>query len=154
MAVDRTSGTVVTREYSIGRSVLYGVVAGIIAGIVFGLMMQIMTPDMMNAMIGQIIGQPNPMGSWLYHLFNSAVIGAIFGLALGRFATNYGTGAILGAVYGFVWWILGPLILMPLLLGMNEMVFAINNTALLSLVGHLVYGVITGVVYIFLRDRF
>jgi hypothetical protein len=33
---------------------------------------------------------------------------------------------------------------MPLMLGMNEMVFAIDNTALMSLLGHVVFGVTAG----------
>ena len=63
---------------------------GVVAGIVFGAMMHLMmapTPDggsmSMIAMIGQIVGSPTVAVGWLYHLFNSAVIGAIFGWILG-----------------------------------------------------------------------
>ena len=31
------------------------------------------------AMVGQIVGSPTAGAGWPYHLFNSAVIGAIFG---------------------------------------------------------------------------
>ncbi len=141
-------------------NVAVGAVAGVIAGLAFGVMMQVMTaptPDggamPMMAMVAMVVRSDSLAAGWVYHLFNSAVIGAIFGLALGRLATNYGMGAVLGAVYGFIWWILGPLILMPLFLGMNEMMFAINNDTLMSLVGHLMFGVITGVTYVFIRDK-
>lgn len=158
MATNRTFNTAVTsgQEVNAGRSALYGAGAGIVGGIVFGLMMQLMMP-MILPMIGKIIGLESVAGGWLYHLFNSAAIGAIFGLAVlavSRMTVTYGAGALLGGLYGVVWWILGPLILMPLLLGMTQMMFAINNNTLMSLVGHIVYGVITGVVYVFLRGRF
>ena len=61
-----------------------------------------------------------------------------------------------GLAYGGVWWILGPLTLMPLLMGMG---FGVNwNVAaaaamLPSLVGHLMYGGILGLVYAWLRHR-
>lgn len=137
---------------SIGRSALFGAAAGIVGGIVFGLMMQIMMPMMVN-MIGSIIGMANPTGGWLYHLFNSAVIGAIFGLAVSRMPLSYATGALYGGLYGIIWWVLGPLILMPLMLGMSNMIFAINNDTLMSLVGHILFGVIMGVSYVALKER-
>ena len=100
-------------------------VGGIVAGVVFGMMMQMMsapTPDggemPMLAMVGQIVGSPTLGVGWLYHLFNSAVIGAIFGWLLGSRVYGYGSGLGWGAAYGFVWWVVGGLILMPVLLGM------------------------------------
>ena len=42
------------------------------------------------AMVGQIIGSPTIGAGWLYHLFNSAVIGAIFGWLLGDRVHGYG----------------------------------------------------------------
>jgi len=85
---------------------------------------------------------------WLYHLFNSAVIGAIFGWLLGSRSHGFGAGLGWGAVYGFVWWILGGLMLMPLLLGMPPFapiqMAPMRPVAMGSLVGHLIYGVILG----------
>src|SRR5919108_6165840 len=101
------------------------IVAGLIAGVVFGLMMQMMTaptPDggrmVVLAMVGQIVGSPSVGVGWVYHLFNSAVIGAIFGWLFGSRVHGYRTGLGWGAAYGFAWWILGGLVLMPVLLGM------------------------------------
>src|SRR5919109_2614014 len=101
------------------------VVAGLIAGVVFGLMMQMMmapTPEggrmPMLAMVGQIVGSPTIGAGWLYHLFNSAVIGGLFGWLLGARVHDFTSGFGWGTAYGFTWWILGGLILMPLLLGM------------------------------------
>jgi hypothetical protein len=130
-------------------------VAGLIAGVVFGIMMQVMTaptPDggrmAVIAMVGQIVGSPTVTAGWLYHLFNSAVIGAIFGWLFASRVGGYGSGLAWGAAYGFAWWILGGLVLMPVLLGMPAfaplMMPEMQMVAMGSLVGHLVYGVVLG----------
>ena len=135
-------------------------VAGVVAGLVFGAMMHMMTAPMPGggpvpviAMIGQIItGSPDVTIGWLYHLFNSAVIGAIFGWLLGTRVHGYGSGLGWGAAYGFLWWILGGLILMPVLLGMPAfaplMMPEMQIVAMGSLVGHLIYGLILGGGYV------
>lgn len=137
------------------------IVAGLIAGVVFGLMMQTMTaptPDggqmPMLAMIGQIVGSPTIATGWLYHLFNSAVIGAIFGWLLGGRVHGYTSAFGWGAAYGFAWWIVGGLILMPIFLGMPAfapvMMPAMQTVAMGSLIGHLAYGVVLGGAFVWL----
>ena len=136
-----------------------GVVSGLIGGVVFGILMQMMTaptPDggqmPVIAMVGQIIGSPTVAAGWAYHLFNSAVIGALFGWLLGGRAWTYGTGLGWGAVYGLVWWVLGGLVLMPIMLGMPAfaplMMPPMRMVAVGSLVGHLIYGLILGGLYV------
>jgi hypothetical protein len=135
------------------------IVAGVVAGLVFGMMMHMMTaptPDggrmPVIAMVGQIVGSPTVTVGWLYHLFNSAVIGAIFGWLLGQRVHGYGSGLSWGAAYGFVWWILGGLVLMPVMLGMPAfaplMMPEMRMVAVGSLVGHLSYGVILGGLFV------
>jgi hypothetical protein len=88
------------------------IVAGVIAGIVFGIMMHVMTaptPDggrmPVIAMVGQIVGSASVQVGWLYHLFNSAVIGGLFGWLLAPRVAGYASGLAWGAAYGFAWWI-------------------------------------------------
>src|ERR671918_770417 len=137
------------------RRIGTSIVAGLIGGVVFGVMMQMMTaptPDggrmSMIAMVGQIVGSPTVAAGWLYHLFNSAVIGAIFGWLFGQRIRGYGAGLAWGTAYGFAWWILGGLVLMPVLLGMPAfaplMMSEMQMVAMGSLVGHLIYGLILG----------
>jgi hypothetical protein len=132
-----------------------GVVAGLIAGLVFGMMMQMMnapTPEggqmPMMVMVAMVVGSKSITVGWLYHLFNSAVIGAIFGWLFGNRATSIGRGLTWGALYGIAWWILGGQVLMPLALGMppfaSVMMPAMRMVAIGSLVGHLIYGLILG----------
>jgi hypothetical protein len=140
------------------------IVAGVMAGLVFGITMHMMTAPTPEggrmpviAMVGQILGSPSVAVGWLYHLFNSAIIGAIYGWLLGRRARAYGSGFAWGATYGFVWWILGGLVLMPMMLGMPAfaplMVPDMRMVAMGSLVGHLIYGLILGGLFVALtRD--
>jgi hypothetical protein len=83
----------------------------------------------------------------------SAFIGATFGLIAGRFKASRGSTILLGIAYGIVWWVLGALFLMPLLLGMNEMIFAIGQAQWMSLMGHLIYGIITALLFVPLVKR-
>jgi hypothetical protein len=141
-----------------------GVVAGLVAGIVFGLMMQMMTaptPDggrvPMMAMVAQVVRSDSLVVGWLYHLFNSAVIGGIFGWLLGARSRETGAALLNGAVYGVAWWVVGGLILMPVLLGMPAfaplLMAPMRPVAWGSLMGHLLYGVILGASYAWLVRR-
>jgi hypothetical protein len=137
-----------------------GIVAGLAGGLVFGAVMALMavpTPDGMKmpmmAMVAKVIRSDSLLVGWIYHLFNSAVIGALFGWLLGARVTGMGAGLAWGALYGIVWWVLGGLILMPVFLGMPA--FAplkmMPMIAVGSLVGHLIYGLILGGSYAVLR---
>jgi uncharacterized membrane protein YagU involved in acid resistance len=146
------------------RRILPGAVAGILGGIVFGIMMQIMTaptPEGMRmpmmAMVAMVVGSTSIVVGWVYHLFNSAVIGALFGLLFGGRVRGLGGGLGWGAAWGIVWWVLGGLVLMPLFLGMPA--FAplqmpeMRMVAGGSLVGHLIYGLVLGAAYVKLGAR-
>src|SRR5467141_3509673 len=98
-----------------------GVVAGLMAGLLFGMMMQMMnvpTPERtempMMVMVAMVVGSKSIAVGWAYHLFNSAVIGAIFGWLFGNRVMSIGGGLMWGALYGIAWWILGGQVLMPL----------------------------------------
>lgn len=133
----------------------HGIVSGLAGGVAFGIMMQMMnapTPEggqmPMMAMVAEVVRSDSMVVGWLYHLINSAVIGAIFGWLFGARSQNFVAGIGWGALYGFAWWILGGLLLMPLFLGMQP--FApiqmepMRPVAMGSLVGHLIYGLILG----------
>lgn len=139
-----------------------GIVAGLIAGIAFGIMMTLMhapTPDggsmPMMAMVAQVVNSSNLVVGWLYHLFNSAVIGALFGWLLGNRVMGLGSGFGWGAAYGVLWWVLGGLILMPVFLGMPA--FAplqmpmMRPVAFGSLLAHVMFGLILGAGFAWLR---
>jgi hypothetical protein len=139
------------------------IAGGLAGGLVFGMMMHMMTaptPDGAQmpviAMVGQIVGSPTVGVGWAYHLFNSAVIGAIFGWLFGNRVRGYASALGWGAAYGLVWWILGGLILMPIMLGMPAFasltIPPMRMVGMGSLVGHLIYGVILGGVFAWLYE--
>jgi hypothetical protein len=141
----------------------HGIVAGLVGGVVFGIMMQMMnapTPEggqmPMMTMVAKVVHSDSMAVGWLYHLFNSAVIGAVFGWLLGSRSHEFAAAIGWGAAYGFVWWILGALILMPLLLGMVPFaplqMAAMRPVAMGSLMGHLIYGIILGGGFAMLRQ--
>lgn len=131
---------------SLAQRIVGGVIGGIIGGLVFGAMMAMMG---MLPMVASVVGSKSVIVGFIYHMFNSVVIGAIFGLIFGALSRSYGQGALWGLAYGVIWWVLGPLILMPLMLGMGlQFGAAFTPPMLMSLVGHLAYGLITGLVYV------
>lgn len=131
---------------TLGKRVIGGVVGGVAGGLVFGGMMGVMG---MLPMVASVVGSQSALVGFLYHMFNSVIIGALFGLAFGALSRTYGRGVLFGLLYGAIWWVLGPMILMPLLLGMGlQFGAALTPPMLVSLAGHLVYGLITGLVYV------
>ena len=128
--------------------VVHGIAGGLAGGLVFGVLMQMMG---MIPMVAQLVGSSSPAVGWVVHLAISSFIGASFALLFsGRARTVVGA-ALYGMGYGIVWWVLGALILMPARLGMP--VFQINTTAWQSLMGHLLYGLVLGVVFSLLVRR-
>lgn len=141
-------------------NVVAGIVAGLIAGAIFGIMMTMMAaPDgkPMMGMVAMVVGSSSLTVGWLYHLFNSVVIGAIFGGLLGSRVSSIGAGLLWGALYGVIWWVLGGLILMPLFLGMPVfaplMMEAMRPVAMGSLMGHILFGLVLGATFVLLRSK-
>lgn len=130
-----------TTTATTGRRIAAGVLGGLAGGVVFGVLMAVMG---MLPMIAALIGSDSAAVGLGLHLGTSVVIGLGLTVILGGMLTGYGRGAVLGLLYGAFWWVLGALLIMPLMLGMP--LFAISTMALMSLMGHLVYGLILGVV--------
>jgi uncharacterized membrane protein YagU involved in acid resistance len=136
---------------SLVRRVISGVVGGLAGGVVFGVLMGAMG---MLPMVAGLVGSESAAVGFGVHMVISAILGAGFGLVLGGLARSFGSGAVLGLLYGAVWWVLGPLLLMPLIMGMGPQFSAAFTTpVLMSLVGHLLYGVTTGLVYAAVAHR-
>ena len=135
------------------RNISLGILGGLGGGAIFGAMMGMMG---MLPMVGKMVGQPSATIGFILHMVNSAIIGAGFGLVLGGLVAGIGSGLRYGLLYGAAWWLLGPLTLMPLFLGM-ELGVNWNLTAatkmLPSLMGHLIYGMILGLSYGWLKSR-
>ena len=115
-----------------------GVMSSLIAGIVFGIMMTMM--GMMQTIAG-MVGSHSIVVGWVVHLIISAIFGVVFGVIVRRPTS----GPILGLIYGLILWFLFPFIMMPMIMGMPAMHW--SQFAMMSLVGHLIYGLILGISY-------
>ena len=125
-----------------------GFVGGLTGGVVFGLMMQAMG---MIPMVAMLVGSESVAVGWLVHLGISAVFGAVFGVIGARLLGSWGAGVGAGVAYGVVVWVLGALIAMPARLDMP--LLTVNDMALRSLMGHVVFGAILGAVAVTLARR-
>ncbi len=121
-----------------------GVVGGLAGGALFGLLMWMMG---MLPMIGGMIGVSTEPAGFAVHMMMSAAIGAGFGVWATRAGVRGGRTVPAAIGYGAMWWVLGPLTLMPWLTGMG---FAANwsasgvSASLPSLGGHLLFGAVLG----------
>lgn len=124
---------------------VHGVGAGLVGGLVFGILMAMRE---MLPMVAMLVNAESVGVGWAVHLVISMGIGALFALLVP--ATKLGPLLGAGAVYGVVWWVLGPLLIMPAWLGMP--LFMVNTNTWLSLMGHVVFGLIAaGVLFGFRR---
>lgn len=125
-----------------GQKIRNGAIGGVAGGIVFGILMGMMG---MLPMVGMLAGSSSPAVGFAVHMVISIIIGIGFALVLGGFATTTGKSIIAGLLYGMFWWFMGPLTLMPLMMGMGTQWSAeAMGKAMPSLMGHLIYGAILG----------
>lgn len=132
-----------------------GALAGLVGGLAFGALMAMMS---MLPMVGMLAGSESALVGFAIHMLISAVIGAIYGglVALVGLTSAYAVlpGIGIGIAYGFVWWIIGPLVLMPIMMGMGpQFGSALTQMNLLSLMGHLIYGALLGGAFAMISGR-
>lgn len=119
-----------------------GVLGGLAGGVVFGIPMGLMG---MFDTLASVIGVTNWICGLLIHLMMSMVIGLIFVLLFSRSILRSVSSAVgTGALYAIAWWVMGVLIAMPLMLG--GMIFTLDASSWLSLMGHLMYGIVLALV--------
>jgi hypothetical protein len=141
----RDQGTIV-------KKLVGGVVGGAAGGVVFGAMMGMM--GMLPVLAG-LAGSSEPVVGFVIHMLISLFIGVSFGAIFGDISSTYTRSAVWGLVYGGIWWVLGPLVIMPLMMGMGlQLAAAFSGPMLLSLMGHLIYGLVLGLGYAWYLRRF
>jgi uncharacterized membrane protein YagU involved in acid resistance len=99
-------------------------------------------------MISNMVGSKSAIVGFMVHL----MISFIFGLTYAFFTALFkGNRVTLGVIYGVVLWFVFPFIFMPLMMGMPA--FSITSSSMMSLMGHIIYGLVTGVVYQAIEKR-
>lgn len=143
----RNSSSITCSCTSLQRG-MAGAFGGLVAGMVFGLMMNMLN---MIGSIAMLVGSKSNAVGWAVHLLISMGIGVAFSLSFEMRLKGYSTGIRYGAAYGVFWWVLGGLILMPAKLHMP--IFQFNTMAWQSLMGHIVFGVLLGVLTVAIPSR-
>ncbi len=127
------------------QGVLPGAVAGLFGGLVFGAaMLQLgFLPT-----VASLVRAESITTGFLVHMAIAAIVGAGFGLIAWHQRPGAGEMLFWGLAYGAAWWFIGPLTLLPLLLG-NQVVWTLQTAqaAFPSLLGHLWYGAVTALAF-------
>jgi uncharacterized membrane protein YagU involved in acid resistance len=131
------------------KGLLPGAVAGVVGGLVFGAAM-LQTGELPT--IASLVRATTVEAGFVVHMAIAALIGAGFGLIAWHQRTNAGEMLLWGLAYGAAWWLLGPLTLLPVILGF-DVVWTLQTArdAFPSLLGHLWYGAATALAYTVLR---
>jgi len=132
------------------RSLGWGAVAGLIGGLIS------MPVMIATGVLPKVAGVDSTLIGFrgvLIHLSVSAAIGMTYGL-LFRDETSTPADAISwGWLFGLIWWYLGPMTILPLLLtGVCDWSTSAASALLPSLFAHLIYGAVTALIF-FLFDR-
>jgi uncharacterized membrane protein YagU involved in acid resistance len=134
------------------RAVGRGVLAGLAGGVIYALIL--LRLGALPAVAG-LIGFGSAGAGLIVHLAIASVIGAGYGLLFKRQSFDAGSALGWGVSYGFLWWILGPLTLMPRLTGGPGQWSPEAAAALFgSLIGHFAYGAAAGIVFHLLEARY
>jgi len=123
------------------RTISLGITGGLVGGAIFGVMM---ATQGMLPMVASLVGSQEAHVGLAVHLVISAAAGLVLGAAVAAvpaLARSPLAAAGTGLVYGMAWWVGGALIAMPLLLGMGQMVLVVEQTQLMSLMGHAIFGI-------------
>jgi uncharacterized membrane protein YagU involved in acid resistance len=141
----RLPGAQPVRRFSVPRALVGGGFAGIFGGWAFGKWME---QAGFFPLVASIVRSSSPQVGMALHFGIAIVIGATFGLLFQREIRGLGSSLGWGAAYGVLWWFIGPLTLLPLMLGTRPD-WTVEHAATLfgSLVGHIVYGLIVGLLY-------
>lgn len=156
MATEAASSTEVSTAQGTWKG---GALAGIAGGVVMGAMMSVMMAPVLEMAIPALYGIAGPAGAvgWVIHVSHGAVLGVAFvGILQAKPGLGASTGksAGAGAAYGVVVWVLLAAVLMPVWLGAVGFGGAppVPNFNPMSLVAHVVYGVVLGAVFPLVAD--
>ncbi len=133
------------------RATGYGALAGMLGGLVFAVVM-VLVGEL--PLVAGLVGARSPVAGLVVHLVIAQLIGVSYAVLFRRRSFDLGSGIGWGTCYGFLWWVLGDLTLLPALTGAPPHWTAAAIAAEFpSLVGHLGYGAAVGAVYYRLEAR-
>ena len=134
------------------QSLGWGALAGLAGGIVSSPIM--LKTGVLSRIAGVDTSLTNLHGLGL-HLLVSALIGMTFGVLFRNEFSSLGTGVGWGWLFGLIWWYLGPMTLLPLILtGVCDWRPSAASALLPSLIGHLIFGAVTAFVFLLFERHY
>jgi hypothetical protein len=134
------------------RSVEWGGLAGLVGGLVS---LPVMVATGILPKIAGLDTSFSGIRGPVIHLLVSVGIGMTYGLLFRNEAPSIGLGVPWGFLFGVIWWYVGPLTLLPLILtGVYDWRASAAAALLPSLVGHLMYGGATAFTFLLLERRY
>ncbi len=134
------------------RSLGWGAIAGLIGGLVS------MPVMIATGVLPKVAGVDSTLVGFrgiLIHLSVSAAIGMTYGLLFRDETSTPGDAISWGWLFGLIWWYLGPMTLLPLLLtGVCDWSTDAASPLLPSLLGHLIYGAATALMFLLFDRRY
>jgi uncharacterized membrane protein YagU involved in acid resistance len=134
------------------RSLRWGAFAGLVGGLVSSPIL------IATGVLSSVAGLDTHLSGFhgfLLHLLVSALIGMTYGLLFRHEASSLGLGVMWGWLFGLIWWYIGPMTLLPLLLtGECDWRASAASALLPSLTGHLIFGATTSLVFLVLERRY
>jgi len=137
-----------------------GAVAGAIATVAMGVAISLMDLELLRVAIAGLYGLEGSLAAgWIAHLVHGIIFGLIFAAflsdpALYRVEETLWKSVVAGVVYGVVLTVVGAGLIMPMWLSAVgfQTPPSMPNVTLPSLVWHLVYGTVLGLLFPFVRD--
>jgi len=131
----------------------WGAGAGLAGGLAFA---PVMSATGILPYVAELVGGHAAGTGMAVHLALAALLGVGYGALYRREAPDIAAAVGWGLLYGLIWWFLGTLTLLPLLTDQHHVEWtAVDAAAALpALVGHLIYGAITGLVFRALERRY
>src|SRR5215467_3018563 len=132
-------------RFSFARAIVVGGFAGLFGGWAFG---KWMAQVNFYPLIAGLVNSDSHMVGVTLHFVFAVIIGASFGMLFQRDVRGYGSCMGWGTSYGLLWWFLGPLTILPIWQGKKvDWSYQHGSDLFGSLVGHVIYGLIVGLVY-------
>jgi hypothetical protein len=133
------------------RSLSWGAIAGLIGGIAAAPIL-FATGVLPRLTASTNFATPKVL---LANVLISIVLGMLYGILFRNESSSVGMGIAWGWLFGLIWWYAGPITLQPLLLtGQCDWSTDAVSYLLPSLMGHLIYGAVTALVFMILELRY
>ncbi len=134
------------------RAVGRGAAAGLVGGLLFTL---VMAQIGFLPTVARLVGSDSEFVGLVVHVIIAKIVGVSYGVLFRRQAFDHSAAIGWGVSYGFLWWVLGPLTLAPVILGATPAwTVEAAAAAFPSLIGHLAYGAGLGLTFHAMEARY